>query len=75
VTVGDLRNSGGEIIDRVLADECLTVTRPGRPVAALRPLPRAGPDPAILLDRRRHLPHIDPTSLRQDIDQTIDPSL
>lgn len=71
----DLRNKGGAIIDRVLAGERITVTRSGHPVASLRPLPRRGPDPATLLERRRHLPHIDPTALRQDIDQTIDPSL
>ena len=71
----DLRNKGGAIIDRVLAGERITVTRSGRPVASLRPLPRRGPDPATLLERRRHLPHIDPTLFRQDIDQAIEPSL
>lgn len=75
VTIRDLRNKGGVIIDRVLAGERLTVTRSGRPVASLHPLPRRGPDPATLLDRWRHLPHLDPTALRQDIDQAIDPSL
>lgn len=75
MTIRDLRNKGGAIIDRVVAGERVTVTRSGRPVASLRPLPRRGPDPATLLERWRHLPHIDPAALRQDIDQTIDPSL
>ena len=75
VTIRELRNKGGVVIDRVLAGEHLTVTRSGRPVAQLRPLPRRGPDPATLLDRWRHLPHLDPASLRHDIDQIIDPSL
>ena len=75
MTIRDLRNKGGAIIDRVMAGERVTVTRSGRPVASLRPLPRTGPDPATLLERWRHLPHIDPTALRQDIDQTINPSL
>ncbi len=75
VTIRELRNKGGVVIDRVLAGEHLTVTRSGRPVAQLRPLPRRGPDPATLLDRWRHLPHLDPAALRHDIDQIIDPSL
>ncbi len=75
VTIRELRNKGGVVIDRVLAGEHLTVTRSGRPVAQLRPLPRRGPDPATLLDRWRHLPHLDPASLRHDIDRIIDPSL
>lgn len=75
MTIRDLRNRGGVVIDRVLAGERLTVTRSGRPVASLHPLPRRGPDPATLLDRWRHLPHIDPADLRQDIDQVIEPSL
>ena len=75
VTIRELRNKGGVVIDRVLAGEHLTVTRSGRPVAQLRPLPRKGLDPATLLDRWRHLPHLDPASLRHDIDRIIDPSL
>ncbi|MDE0233022.1 MAG: type II toxin-antitoxin system prevent-host-death family antitoxin [bacterium] len=75
VTITDIRNKGGAIIGRVLAGESLTVTRSGRPVASLSPLPRSGPDPVTLLDRWRHLPHLDPSTFRQDIDQTIDPSL
>ena len=38
-TMRDLRNHGGEVIDRVLAGEEVTVTRDGVAVAALRPLP------------------------------------
>lgn len=71
----DLRNKGGAIIDRVMAGEHITVTRSGRAVASLHPLPRRGPDPATLLERWRHLPYIDPTFFRQDIDQAIEPSL
>ncbi|MCQ3803788.1 MAG: type II toxin-antitoxin system prevent-host-death family antitoxin [bacterium] len=75
VTTRDLRNSGGVVLDRVLAGERLTVTRSGRPVAELRPLSRRGPDPATLLGRWRHLPHLDPVALRKHIDEVIDPSL
>lgn len=75
VTIRDLRNSGGAVIDRVQAGEHVVVTRSGRPVAELRPLRRRGPDPATLLDRWCRLPHIEPESLRRDIDETVDPSL
>lgn len=75
VTIRELRNNGGVVIDRVLGGERLTVTRSGRPVAELRPLTRRAPDPATLLDRWRHVPHVDPEGLRQDIDRVIDPRL
>ena len=75
VTVRDLRNHGGDVVDRVLRGESLTVTRGGRPVAELRPLPRAGLDAAALLQRWRHLPAVDPDRLRRDVDALIDPSL
>lgn len=63
-----------EILDRVASDTD-TALHSGRPVASLHPLPRRGSDPATLLEHWRHLPHLDPTALRQDIDHTIDPSL
>ena len=75
VTVRDLRNHGGDVVDRVLRGESLTVTRGGRPVAELRPLPRPGLEAAALLQRWRHLPAVDPGRLRRDIDALIDPSL
>lgn len=75
VTIRDLRNHGGEVIDRVVAGECLTVTRSGRPVAELRPLTRPGIDAATLLERWRNLPNVDPAAFRRDIDEVIDASL
>ena len=71
----DLRNHGGDILDRVEAGEPVTVTRSGRPVAQLRPLPKRGTDAATLLERWRHLPPVDPGALRRDVDQLIDPGL
>ena len=75
VTIRQLRNHGGEVVDRVQAGEQLTVTRSGRPVAELRPLPRRALDASTLLERWQHLPCIDPVRLRSDIDDVIDPSL
>ena len=75
VTIRELRNHGGEVVDRVLAGECLTVTRAGRPVAELRPLPPPGIDAATLLDRWQNLPAVDPDDFRRDVDEFLDPSL
>ncbi len=71
----ELRNEGGRVIDRVLAGESLVITRDGAPVAELRPLPHAVLDSATLLRRWRHLPTVDPSSLRADIDAVLDQTL
>lgn len=75
VTIRDLRNHGGKVVDRVLAGESLTVTRAGRPVAELRPRPRPGLDAATLLERWKHLPVVDPDCFRRDIDEVVEPTL
>ena len=75
VSIRELRNHGGDVVDRVQAGERLTVTRSGRPVAELRPLPRQALDASTLLERWRHLPCVDPSRLRADIDDVMDPSL
>lgn len=75
VTIRQLRNHGGDVVDRVQAGERLTVTRSGRPVAELRPLPRQALDASTLLERWRRLPCVDPSQLRADIDDVVDSSL
>jgi prevent-host-death family protein len=75
VAVRDLRNRGGEILNRVAGGETLTVTRDGDPVAELRPLPRRPLPAASLLERWRALPAVDPARLRADIDDLLDPAL
>lgn len=75
VTVRDLRNMGGEVLDRVERGESVVVTRDGRAVAELRPLPRRSAKPAELIERRKRLPRVDPDALRRDIDAVIDPAL
>lgn len=75
VTIRDLRNQGGKIIDRVEAGEEVTITRNGRPVAELRPLRRQPLDIDTLLARWSKLPSVDPVRFRADIDELIDPSL
>lgn len=75
VSIRELRNHGGDVIDRVERGERLTVTRNGKPVAELRPLPRKSLSIDEILRRRRGLPVMDPEQLRREIDEIIDPSL
>ena len=72
VTIRDLCDHTGDVIERVLHGERLTVTRGGQPVAELRPLSRPGVEAATLLQRWRNLPTVDPDRLRRDIDAVID---
>jgi prevent-host-death family protein len=75
VSVRDLRNKGGEVLDRVERGERVIVTRDGRAVAELRPLPRRSPGHAELIERRKRMPRVDPDALRRDIDAVLNPSL
>ena len=53
----------------------ITVTRSGRRVAELRPLQPIGLSREQLIERRRHLPIVDPARIRADVDAVIDPAL
>jgi len=75
VTVRELRNHGGEVLDRVERGETLTVTRAGVPVGELRPLPRPRLTATTLLARWRSLPRVDAAALRADVDAVLDPTL
>jgi prevent-host-death family protein len=75
VTIRELRNHGGDVVDRVAAGERLIVTRDGRPVAELRPLRSRGVSASVLLARWRRLPALDAMSLLAELDATIDPRL
>lgn len=75
MTIRDLRNKGGEVIDRVLEGEVLTVTRDGRQVAELRPLARTAASASILVEHWRLLPRVDPGRLRRDLARVVDDRL
>lgn len=75
VSVRDLRNHGGEVLDRVARGEAVIVTRDGAEVAELLPLRRRSPSPADLIARRRSLPPVDPEALRRDLDDVLDATL
>lgn len=75
ISIRDLRNRGGDIVERAQRGERLIITRSGKPVAQLVALPR----PAVPLDELRQrwmrLPEVDISTFRQDLDTVIDPSL
>ncbi len=75
VTVRELRDRAGEVFDRVAAGEHLTVTRDGRPIAELRPVPHPLLRAEELLQRWSRLPHVDPHKLREDIGRVVEPTL
>jgi prevent-host-death family protein len=75
VTVRELRNNGGEVIDRVVGGDTFVVTRDGHEVAELRPLRPRPLDAATLLARWRRLPLVDPVRFREDVDSALDSSL
>lgn len=75
VTIRELRNHGGDVVERVIRGETLTVTRSGVPVAELRPVPRPPLKASALLANWRRLPGVDPAALRADLDAVLDPSL
>jgi prevent-host-death family protein len=75
VTIRDLRNRGGRVLDQVVRGETLTVTRDGKPVAELRPLDRAPLSAEILLSRWQRLPRLDAGRLKADIEAVLDSTL
>ncbi|HEY7860444.1 MAG TPA: type II toxin-antitoxin system prevent-host-death family antitoxin [Gemmatimonadaceae bacterium] len=75
VSVRDLRNNGGRVLQRVAEGESLTVTMDGRPIAELRPLPGVALPAATLLRRWSRLPPVDADALRADLDRALDTSL
>lgn len=75
VTIRELRNHGGEVMDRVEHGETLTVTRSGVPVGELRPIPRPRLTASTLLERWRLVPSVDLEAFRADVDVVLDSTL
>ncbi len=74
VTIRELRNEGGDVVDRAARGEQITITRSGRPVAELRTLrtPTSQLSADALIERWRRLPEVDPVALRGDVDEFLD---
>lgn len=75
MSIRDLRNHGGDIIDRASRGEPITITRAGKPVAELRALSVPVPSAQALLRRWRALPAVDPEAFRRDVDRLMDSRL
>jgi prevent-host-death family protein len=75
VTVRELRNHGGEVLDRVARGESLVVTRDGAEVAELVPRRRPARTTAELIAVRKSLPKMDLDRLRADLDRILDAGL
>jgi antitoxin (DNA-binding transcriptional repressor) of toxin-antitoxin stability system len=75
VGIRDLRNHGGDVVDRAARGEQITITRSGKAVAELRALPHPPLAAEVLLSRWRRLPRLDPAALRSDVDRLLHGSL
>lgn len=75
MTIRELRNRGGAVIDRLAPGETVTVTRDGEPVAELRRLDRRPLSTEELIARRKNVPRIDYEEMRAELDEIIDPWL
>ncbi|MGI8809531.1 MAG: type II toxin-antitoxin system Phd/YefM family antitoxin [Acidimicrobiales bacterium] len=74
VSIRELRNHGGNVVDRVAGGERIIITRSGKAVAELRPL-RPAVRAEVLVERWARLPAVDPVALRADIDSVLDSTL
>jgi prevent-host-death family protein len=75
VSIRDLRNHGGDVVDRAARGEHITITRAGRAVAELSAVSEPTLSAAALLHRWSRLPAVDPLALRADIDALLDARL
>jgi prevent-host-death family protein len=75
ITIRELRNHGGEVVDRVARGEQITVTRAGKPVAELRPVSQRPLAAETLLARWHRLPPVDYRAMRAELDEVLDPAL
>ena len=71
MTIRELRNKGGDVVERASRGEQITITRAGKPVASLRPLDMNALAADVLLARWRRLPPVDPAGLRADLDAIL----
>jgi prevent-host-death family protein len=75
VTIRELRNHGGDVVERAAGGERVIITRSGKPVAELRPLTAAPRTAESLLHGWRRLPRLNAAALRADLDELLDSSL
>jgi prevent-host-death family protein len=69
VSMRDLHDHGGDVVDRATRGEHIVITRSGRPVAELRGLAEPPVEPAAPLER----PPVDAVALLADIERLLEP--
>jgi prevent-host-death family protein len=67
VSIRELRNHGGEVVDRATRGEQITINRSGKAVAQLSSVARPALSAEVLLSRWQRLPAVDPAALRADV--------
>jgi prevent-host-death family protein len=75
VSIRELRNHGGDVVDRAARGEEITITRAGKAVARLRAVSGPPLSASALLARWRGVPPVDLAALRRDMDAVVDASL
>jgi prevent-host-death family protein len=75
VSIRELRDHGGEVVDRAARGEQITITRAGLAVAELRPVSREPLTAETLLARWQRLPPVDYPAMRAELDEVINPAL
>jgi prevent-host-death family protein len=75
VSIRELRNEGGSVVERVLRGELITVTKGGVPVAEMRSVQRGPVPTGLLLQRWRSVPRVDFGKLRRDLGELLDVDL
>jgi len=75
VTIRELRNHGGEVVDRAAAGELITITRNGTPVAELKAIAKPPMTAARLVALFEDLPATDPARFRADLGAGLDQSI
>jgi prevent-host-death family protein len=72
VSIRELRNHGGDVVDRAARGEEITITRAGRAVAKLQAMSDAPLSAEALLAHWHGLPVVSPAALRGDLDAVVD---
>jgi prevent-host-death family protein len=75
VSLRELRNHAGAVLDSVMRGRTVTVTRKGKPVAELRPIADEGTPATRLAQCWQTIPVVDLDALRADHDEVLDPRL
>jgi antitoxin (DNA-binding transcriptional repressor) of toxin-antitoxin stability system len=75
VSIRELRNSGGEVVDRAARGEPIRITRALSPPGFSAGRRTRSRTSCALLERWRNLPKVDPIALRRDLDQVLDPEV